>query len=202
MTSDLMKKIATFALTLFMLFPVLPTVSAGTRKNKDFPTIDISNFGKVNDHFYRGSQPEGADYQQLAALGIKTIIDLRHDAKDFARPQAERAGLRYINFPMSDRRYPAPDTAQRFLEIANNPANWPVYVHCAGGRHRTGIMTAVYRITVDGWDLDRAYREMKDYDFYTAWGHKAMKDYIFDYARAAQKNSQAGPQKLSAVGHN
>ncbi|MFN7948980.1 MAG: tyrosine-protein phosphatase [Blastocatellia bacterium] len=197
--NDLLKKAVTFALTLFILFPVSSAVQAGTHKNRDFPTVAISNFGKVNDHFYRGSQPEGAEYQQLAALGIKTVIDLRDDAKDFAKPLAEGAGLHYINFPMSDRRYPAPDVAQRFLELANNPANWPIYVHCAGGRHRTGIMTAVYRISVEGWDIDRAYREMKDYDFYTAWGHKAMKDYIFDYAReVALKHSPTGQQKLAA----
>lgn len=143
--------------------------------------VSIENFGKVDDHFYRGSQPLPEEYKQLAKLGIKTVIDLRNDTKDFAKSSAESSGLQYINFPMSDKKYPQPDTAQKFLEIANNPANWPVYVHCAGGRHRTGVMTAVYRIMVDGWDMDRSYAEMKQYDFYTAWGHQAMKDYIFDF---------------------
>jgi tyrosine-protein phosphatase SIW14 len=68
----------------------------------------------------------------------------------------------------------------------NAKENQPVFVHCAGGRHRTGAMTAVYRMTMQGWDIERAYSEMKDYDFYTRWGHKAMKQYVFDYFRGLQ----------------
>ena len=45
-------------------------------------------------------------------------------------------------------------------------------------------MAAVYRLTNEGWDIDRAYTEMKNFDFYTRWGHKDMKTFIFDYAKA------------------
>ena len=51
-----------------------------------------------------------------------------------------------------------------FLKLVNDPANWPVYAHCKGGRHRTGQMTALYRITKDGWTAVESYREMKRYD--------------------------------------
>ena len=94
---------------------------------------------------------------------------------------AEQAGLKYISFPMSDHDYPAADAADRFLSIINDESNWPVYVHCAGGRHRTGAMTAVFRMTNEGWDINRAYSEMKKYDFYTRWGHGEMKKYVYDY---------------------
>ena len=163
-------------------------------------TVSIENFGKVDDHFFRGAQPSQEEYKQLAALGIKTVIDLRNDAKEYAKVSAESSGLHYINFPMSDKKYPQTDTAQKFLEIANNPTNWPVYVHCAGGRHRTGVMTAVYRIMVDGWDMDRSYAEMKQYDFYTAWGHQPMKDYIFDfYQDTKQKEALAAHLKAATA---
>jgi protein tyrosine phosphatase (PTP) superfamily phosphohydrolase (DUF442 family) len=145
--------------------------------------ISVENFGKVTEFFFRGAQPKGENYNQLAAIGVKTVIDLRNDPKDFAKSLAERAGLKYINFPMSDKNYPASDTAAKFLTIVNDQENWPVYVHCAGGRHRTGIMTAVFRMTNQGWDINRAYEEMKDYDFYTRWGHKPMKEFIFNYYR-------------------
>jgi protein tyrosine/serine phosphatase len=156
----------------------------------DHVAVDIENFGKVNDHFYRGSQPKGRNYEQLAALGIKTIVDLREDAKDDARSATERAGMRYVNLPMKEKSYPRADTATRFLQIVNDEANWPVFVHCAGGRHRTGVMTAIYRMAVDGWGVDRAYQEMKRYDFSTSWGHGCYKDYVFDYYRDLQAQSQ------------
>jgi protein tyrosine/serine phosphatase len=47
----------------------------------------------------------------------------------------------------------------------NDPANAPVYVHCKGGKHRTGALTAVYRITHDNWTAEQAYEEMKQYGF-------------------------------------
>lgn len=156
--------------------------------------VSVENFGKVTDFFYRGAQPKEDEYNQLAALGVKTIIDLRNDPKDYAKLLAERAGLTYINLPMSDKDYPLSGAASKFLSLINDQASWPVYVHCAGGRHRTGAMTAVYRMSVQGWDVDRAYEEMKDYDFYTRWGHRAMKQYVFDYYRdMLQKRREQSP---------
>src|SRR5262249_24294996 len=111
----------------------------------------------------------------------KTVLDLRGDSESDSKVLAEGAGLRYINLPMADKRYPQRDAAQRFLEIVNDQSTWPVYVHCAGGRHRTGAMIAVYRITIDGWEIDRAYQEMKDYGFYTRFGHSCYRDYVNNY---------------------
>jgi protein tyrosine/serine phosphatase len=145
--------------------------------------VDVENFGQVTEFYYRGAQPKGVEYNQLAAIGVKTIIDLRDDPKDFARTMTEQAGMKYINFPLDDKGYPPPDTASKFLALVKDQENWPVYVHCAGGRHRTGAMTAVFRMTVQGWDVSRAYEEMKDYDFYTRWGHKDMKRFVFNYYR-------------------
>jgi protein tyrosine phosphatase (PTP) superfamily phosphohydrolase (DUF442 family) len=172
------------------------TAFAGSKRevvtNNGVFTVSISNFGKVNDRYFRGGQPDREQYEELGAVGVKTVVDLRDDAKSYAKASAERAGLRYINFPMDSKRYPASDAADRFLKIVNDPANGPVFVHCAGGRHRTGAMTAVYRMTMDGWDADRAYREMKDYDFYSAWGHKPIKNYVYDYYHDLQGRHQAG----------
>ena len=147
--------------------------------------VQIKNFGRVNDYYFRGGQPNPEEYAELAKLGVKTVIDLRHDPMSFAADRADKAGLRYISFPMSDKEYPGKDIADKFLSIVTDETNWPVYVHCAGGRHRTGAMTAVYRMTIDGWDIKRAYSEMKDYDFYTRWGHGSIKDYVFDFAKVA-----------------
>ena len=44
---------------------------------QDNAPLTVENFGKVNDHIYRGGQPKGDDYRRLSALGIKTILDLR-----------------------------------------------------------------------------------------------------------------------------
>jgi len=173
---------------------VLLTASASANAQQEAAQCDVpvtvENFGKVNDHIYRGGQPNVENYRQMVAIGIKTVVDLRGDSERDSKSLAEEAGLRYINLPLADKQYPQPDAAERFLEIVTDQSNWPVYVHCAGGRHRTGAMIAVYRITIDGWDIDRTYQEMKDYGFYTRRGHTCYREYVNDYYRNWQTNHQ------------
>lgn len=175
------------ALTCSLLVPAVAARANDSTAAKSEPgraAVSIDNFGKVNDHIYRGGQPKGTQYRELAAIGVKTVVDLRADNDRAARGLAEAAGMKYINLPLEPKEYPGPDAASRFLEIVNNPENGVVYVHCAGGRHRTGSMIAAYRMTVDGWNFDQAYQEMKDYDFYTSRGHGCYLDYVRDYSRS------------------
>lgn len=159
----------------------------------DFPDIDIKNFGQMDEHFYRGAQPKPGDYKTLAALGIKTIIDLRHDAKSYEKPEAEAVGIRYVNIPMNDKKKPPEDQVKTFLALVEDPANRPFYVHCAGGRHRTGLVGAVYRFTKYGWDFDQVYEEMKNYDYYSRWGHGPIKDYVEEYYVRMKANKPFAP---------
>jgi tyrosine-protein phosphatase SIW14 len=176
-----------------LILPAFAGAGRNTEKTRGKATVNIKNFGKINDNIYRGGQPRDENYRELVAFGIKTIVDLREDHERDAKSEAEKAGLRYINLPMAPKSYPSSDAADRFLEIVNNEANWPVYVHCAGGRHRTGAMFAVYRMKVDAWDIEKTYQEMKDYDFYTRMGHGCYKDYVYDYHRSLQSRAQSQP---------
>lgn len=144
--------------------------------------VKIKNFGQMDDRFYRGGQPKQEDYKQLAAIGIKTIIDLRDDPTDYEKRDAEAAGIRYVNIPMSDKDYPPALAIDQFLKLVDDPATGKFFVHCAGGRHRTGVMGAVYRFNRYNWNYDQVYAEMKKYDFYTRWGHGEMKKFVQDYA--------------------
>src|ERR1051326_613256 len=144
--------------------------------------IKIKNFGQMDDRFYRGGQPKEEDYKQLAAIGIKTVIDLRQDPTDYEKRDAEAAGMRYVNLPMSDKEYPPAATIDQFLKLVDDPGTGKFFVHCAGGRHRTGVMGAVYRFNHYNWNFDQVYAEMKQYDFYTRWGHGEMKKFVEDYA--------------------
>ena len=150
-------------------------------------TIKIKNFGQMDDRFYRGGQPKEKDYEALAQLGIKTIIDLREDTEEYAKTMAESLGMNYVNIPMIAKKYPTPEATQMFLKTVNDPATGKFFVHCAGGRHRTGVMGAVYRFQFYTWDFEQVYKEMKQYDFYTSWGHGAFKDFVKDYYAQIQQ---------------
>jgi protein tyrosine phosphatase (PTP) superfamily phosphohydrolase (DUF442 family) len=160
---------------------------------QSFENIKIKNFGQMDERFFRGAQPKEQDYKDLAALGIKTIVDLRHDPKEYARTMAESAGMKYINIPMVSKKYPTEEATSVFLRVANDPNTGKFFVHCAGGRHRTGAMGAAYRYENYHWNFDQVYKEMKQYDFYTAWGHGAFKDFVEDYYSKMQLKSKAAP---------
>lgn len=142
----------------------------------------IKNFGQMDARFYRGAQPKSEeDFRRLAALGIKTVIDLRHDAKKYERPIVESLGMRYVNIPMRSKTRPTDEQAREFLRVVSDPATGKFFVHCAGGRHRTGAMGAVYRYEHDNWNFDQVYAEMKRYDFYTRNRHESYKEFVKDY---------------------
>ena len=139
---------------------VVPAV-ADSGHSAHLDQIHINNFGRVSDTYYRGAQPVGRDFAELRALGIKTVIDLQVHGDQAEPAAAKAAGLNYVRIGMTTRIVPTPAQMQEFLSIVNDPAQQPVYVHCAGGHHRTGIMTALYRMTRDGWTNVQAFSEMK-----------------------------------------
>jgi uncharacterized protein (TIGR01244 family) len=158
----------------------------------------IENFGKVNDSYYRGSQPEEAEIAQLKQLGIKTVLDLRKDREREEEAWVTKSGMQYFNIPMKSSEPATAEQAAYFLVLVNDPANWPVYVHCKGGRHRTGALTAVYRITHDGWTAEKAFQEMKHYQFDHGLfgGPPAQKKFVFAYYdrhRADKASMTASP---------
>jgi protein tyrosine/serine phosphatase len=147
-----------------------------------FANINIRNFGQMDEHYYRGAQPKESDYAALKALGITTIIDLQEKPTKYEKSAAEAQGMKYINIPMDDATYPPESAIAEFLKDVNDPANGTVYVHCKGGRHRTGVTGAVYRFTKYGWDYDKVMKEMENYNFDTSYGRDAMKTFVVDYA--------------------
>jgi protein tyrosine/serine phosphatase len=148
----------------------------------DISSVQIKNFGQMDDRFFRGGQPREDQYKELAALGIKTVIDLTDDPKPYEKQNVEALGMKYVNIAMSDKEYPESAKIDQFLKLVDDPTTGKFYVHCAGGRHRTGVMGAVYRFNRYNWNYDQVYAEMKKYDFYSRWGHGDMKKFVQDYA--------------------
>ena len=141
----------------------------------------LPNFHHVNQHLYRGAQPRSGGMQKLAALGIKTIVNLRA-ADGRAKGEADEAraaGLRYFNVPMGEYARPTDEQIGRVLAIINDPDNQPVFVHCQRGADRTGTVVAIYRITHDGWTSAKAKQEASFYGMRRV--QFEMRDYITDY---------------------
>ncbi len=121
---------------------------------------EIRNMHAVNDHIYRGAQPTPEGFKALAKMGIKTVIDLRDSpvlAEDEKR-LVESLGMQYISVPMR-MRAPTDDEIGKVLAVLTSDGARPIFIHCLGGRDRTGTAIACYRIAHDGWDNRKAFDE-------------------------------------------
>ncbi len=126
----------------------------------------VPNFAKISDSVWRGGQPTAEGFRNLEAAGVKTVINLRHDHDD--APLLAGTHLNYIRIPARPWN-PTEDQIVQFLRIVENPANGPVFVHCAQGADRTGYCLAAYRIIVDKWTADDAIREMFAFHYNSIW---------------------------------
>jgi tyrosine-protein phosphatase SIW14 len=180
MTKNIFRK---YAAAFFAVFSFAAFAQAQTSPS-EFPNVKIKNFGQMDDNYFRGAQPMPDDYASLAALGVKTIVDLRNDPTDYEKSAAEAVGIKYIPVPMSGWKSPKDADVQKVVSILNDPATYgKVFVHCKAGIHRTGITGAVYRMEKYGWDYDKAYTEMKNYNFSAGLVHGSLKSYVKDYAK-------------------
>lgn len=172
-----------YALLLIGMFAVAAVWNSSTARMSEVPGVSIANFAQVNNHYYRGSQPTAEQFAELKRLGIKTVIDLREDYKKDEEASVRDLGMQFFRIPLQTRVAATEEQTTYFLGLVNDPANWPVYVHCKGGRHRTGAMTGIYRITHDGWTADQVWEEMKKYDFESGifGGPSAQKKYVFAF---------------------
>lgn len=130
----------------------------------------VGNLHKINDSLYRSAQPTEGGMKNLEKMGIKTIINLRafHSDKDKLK------GTGLLNNALSVKTWHIEDEdVIKVLKIISKKENGPFLIHCQHGADRTGIMSAMYRIVVQGWSKDEAIKEMVDggYGFHSVWSN-------------------------------
>lgn len=127
---------------------------------------NINNFDVVSEGLWRGAAPSHQAMAKLAESGVKTIVDLRMAGQGAAEEKARagKLGIKYIHIPLGFKGPSLLKVAQ-FLNIVNNPANQPVFVHCRYGADRTGALVAVFRVIHDHWTFNQAYTEMRSHHF-------------------------------------
>src|SRR5262245_5369173 len=168
--------------TVAIVLAIGTAVVAKKHSDAAFSNISISNFGQMDERFYRGARPNEKDFAALKTLGIKTVIDLT-DNTPKEKGYVEAKGMRYVNIAIPDKEDPTDAQIQEFLKVVNDPQTGKFYVHCAGGRHRTGVMGAIYRFNNYHWNFDQVYAEMLNFDFYTSNGHGGQKKFVETYAQ-------------------
>jgi len=121
---------------------------------------------RVDDHVYRGKQPQKEDFAQLAKAGIKTVLDLRGGIyKPWEQKVVEAAGMRYVRVGLSGVFPPTEKQIDKILAILEDSTQAPVFVHCRRGADRSGVVIACYRIVHDHWTNDQAMAEAREQGF-------------------------------------
>jgi protein tyrosine/serine phosphatase len=164
----------------------------------------------VPGRFYRSGQMTVVGFEDaLERLHIRTVINVQNEFPDpdlrlsflDGRTEKESAicrrhGVKYILLEpdlVSRRAVPGkqPEVIAPFLEIMDNPDNYPVLIHCKAGLHRTGCLVAVYRMEYEGWSANDAIEEMKDLGF-GDMACTSANDYIMQYVLTYERRADRG----------
>lgn len=131
--------------------------------------LQIPRYGKVVEGIFRGGRPELSDLALIQKQnGIKTIINLETNdgvvKAEYA--QAKRLGIQFFAEPMSAFKTPSDAQVQKILNALTNSSLQPLFLHCHHGEDRTGMIIGLYRVFVQKWKPQQAYKEMLDNGFH------------------------------------
>jgi len=134
---------------------------------------DICDFHQVDSNLYRGSHPKCSGYVKLAALGVRTVINLEGGASgelhDCERKMHEAEfGFRFISFHINSLETAltgVSDQKMSLLFTLMQQAPKPIFISCRLGKDRTGVVVALYRIKRHEMSFSQAQREAHYYRY-------------------------------------
>jgi protein tyrosine/serine phosphatase len=161
---------------LVVLLPLAVACNTVPANHSANPT---ANFFAVEDGMvYRGARPSYQGIEELAGMSVRTIVSLENDADAIKQETAwaDALGMKEVVAEMTGTESPSSDTVTRALDTLADSANMPIFVHCAKGQDRTGVMVALHRIFNQGWDAEEARDEMEAHGYDDAL--LAMKEFF------------------------
>ncbi len=142
----------------------------------------VGNLYRIEDGFYRAAQPTAAGFQELAALGVRYVLDVTGGAGD--GPLVQGDSLKLFHVPMSAFGL-RDDRVLEALRIMADPQNRPLLIHCRHGADRTGAMVALYRVVIQGWSPEKAVLEMNQGGYHHSSVWKNLETYVLKTDAAA-----------------
>lgn len=151
--------------------------------------------------FYRSGQMTAAGMREaIERYGIKTVLNLQHESPDPLMPEGwlgrpvvaesdlcKRLGARYVLLtpdilPEPNDLTKQPPVVADYLKLLDDPSSYPILIHCKAGLHRTGRLTAIYRMEYEGWSAGDALRELRDNGYGYAMASEAD-DFIIQFVK-------------------
>ncbi|MEP7116167.1 MAG: protein tyrosine phosphatase family protein [Acidobacteriota bacterium] len=168
------------SMTVAICLTLVAPLAAQTKQ--DFP--GVTNFSRVDATVACGGATEVAALEALKKDGFKTVINLRVASEPGANVEQSQAkatelGLNYVHIPFAAAT-PDPKVIDSFLATIANPANQPVFVHCASA-NRVGAVWLAKRVLQDGYSVEKATAEAKAIGLSSPALEKFALQYITDH---------------------
>ncbi|HYB60800.1 MAG TPA: tyrosine-protein phosphatase [Methylomirabilota bacterium] len=163
--------------------PQAPTASMRSGFGEKIQIKHVPNAGRISEHLYRGAQPKPGGLEQLQALHITTIVDLRSEdsaTRDREQKEAEARGIHFVSIPVGEFSPPTGAQVALFLSLFGEDSKETVFVHCQYGKDRTGVFIATYRMGIQKWTAEQALNEMYFFGFNRSW-HPEMISFVREF---------------------
>ncbi|MFZ7094034.1 fused DSP-PTPase phosphatase/NAD kinase-like protein [Primorskyibacter sp. 2E233] len=160
-----------------------------------FLRILWTNFWPVAPGVWRSNQPTHARFEKYAAMGIKTVVNLRGEDKHahylFEKESCEALGLNLVNAKLWAREA-AP--RRRILNVieALRAAEKPMMFHCKSGADRAGFVAATYQLVFEGADIQEAKKQLGLKFIHLDFTATGVQDYVLDIYEARLTLGQIG----------
>jgi protein tyrosine/serine phosphatase len=151
---------------------------------KNFDTV-------VPGKIYRSGQPrEGQLEEWIQEYGLRSILSLRGRVPPYERELSERYGVKIYHVPFTATKGLGEGQWETIRPLLTDEEKLPILVHCHGGGDRSGIVTALYRVEIQGWPLDKALREM-NLHYHFPPRYPALQKQLREYFQEASQRGAA-----------
>lgn len=151
--------------------------------------------------FYRSGQMNAAGFTDaIERYRIRTVVNLQHENTDphlsetwlgkpviYEKALCEKLNVRYVLLtpdllPTPNDLTKTPPAVVEFLKLLDDESAYPILIHCKAGLHRTGRLTAIYRMEKEGWDTGEALRELRA-NGYGFWNASENDDFVIQFVQ-------------------
>ena len=128
-------------------------------KDHGFLRLSWHNLHEISPGVWRSNQPSPKRVHQAAALGIKTIVNLRGPRADggwrLEKEACDDCGINLVDFTIRSRAVPDAETIAK-ADALFDSIEYPILMHCKSGADRAGIMSAIYLLLREDASADQA----------------------------------------------
>jgi len=134
---------------------------------------------------YRSGQLTGkqlVDYHKK--YGIRSVLNLRGELTEYKLYQeeikiCEQLNIKHYDVKLSAKKEPTPGAVNEILGIFDS-APRPILIHCLGGSDRASLVSAMWKVWVDGASKEEAKKQMSIWYGHMPVGETSAMDEFFD----------------------